>query len=333
MKKIRFGIIGCSSIADRSTLPAMLNTPNVEIKMMGSRNTKKAKKFAQKFSCNFYGSYDEVLENDDVDAVYISLPIGLQEKWIIKSAKSGKHILCEKSAVTSFHSAKKVIHAVKTNKVRLLEGLAFRFHPQHNKVINIIQQNVLGNLFSFTSSFGFKLPYSSTNFRFRKDFGGGALNDVGCYPICASRIMLQNEPTAILCNLIFDKKTGIDLKGSVYMIFPKNQVALLTFGYNNYFQSTYSLWGNNGFIRLERSYNVKKHMITLMQIQYKNKTENKRIRPADQFKLMINEFCKELRHPNSSSFNFEQDLLKQAFIMDAARNSSLKKKIVHIKKI
>ncbi len=116
------------------------------------------------------------------------------------------------------------------------------------------------------------------------------------------------------------------------MIFPKNQVALLTFGYDNYFQSTYSLWGSNGFIRLERSYNVKKHMITLMQIQHKNKTENKRIRPADQFKLMINEFCKELRHPNSSSFNFEQDLLKQAFIMEAARNSSLKKKIINIKK-
>ena len=111
MKKIRFGIIGCSSIADRRTIPAILRAENSELTFVGSRSQKKAEKFAKKFSCKNYGSYEEVLERKDVDAVYISLPIGLQEKGALDSAKAGKHILCEKSTTISYKSAEKIVKA------------------------------------------------------------------------------------------------------------------------------------------------------------------------------------------------------------------------------
>ena len=108
-KKIRFGIIGCSQIANSSTIPAILESRFAELEFVGSRTNSKAKKFARKFDCEKYGTYEDVLNDNQVDAVYISVPIGLHEKWSILAAKAGKHILCEKSISDSFKSAKKMV--------------------------------------------------------------------------------------------------------------------------------------------------------------------------------------------------------------------------------
>ena len=151
--KIRFGIIGCSSIAERTTIPAIIRAKNATLQTIGSRNIDKAEKFATKFSCRSYGTYDDVLNDRNVDVVYISLPIGLQEELVIKSAKAGKHIICEKSASTSFTDAKKMVKICTNNKVRLLEGFAFRFHPQHKQILKIIDRRSFGRTFTLISKF------------------------------------------------------------------------------------------------------------------------------------------------------------------------------------
>ncbi len=331
--KIRFGIIGCSSIAERSTIPAIKETAEARLQMIGSRSLGKAKKFARKFSCEQYGKYNEVIGNDDVDAVYISLPIGLQEKWVIKAAKAGKHILCEKSAASSYESAKRMISECKKNNVRIMEGFAFRFHPQHEQVLKIIHQNRLGKIFSFSGKYGFLLPYSSNNFRFKKELGGGALNDLGCYLICASRMIFQNNPIVVSCNLHYKKKNGIDVKGSIYMIYPNQLIAYGVFGYENDFQSIYDVWGSKGSINLDWAFNIKKNMFAGINFHTKNKFKKIRLKPANQFRLMIFNFCKEFQNPGYSMFNYEDDLLCQARTMDAARQSDEKKRPIFLKEI
>jgi xylose dehydrogenase (NAD/NADP) len=179
--KIRFGIIGCSSIAFRSVIPAIKDVRLAKLEMIGSRSLGKAKRFSQEFSCEKFGHYEDILENKNIDAVYISLPPALNEEWVIKSALAGKHIICEKPTAISYNSAKKMITTCKKNGVRILEGFSFRFHPQHKKILKIIQTRSLGNIFSFSSSYGFQLDRSKNDFRFQKKLGGGILNDVGCY--------------------------------------------------------------------------------------------------------------------------------------------------------
>ena len=166
--KIRFGIIGCSSIAERTTIPAIIRAKNATLQTIGSRNIDKAEKFATKFSCRSYGTYDDVLNDRNVDVVYISLPIGLQEELVIKSAKAGKHIICEKSASTSFTDAKKMVKICTNNKVRLLEGFAFRFHPQHKQIVKIIDRRSFGRTFTLISKFLIPMKETSQNFRFKK---------------------------------------------------------------------------------------------------------------------------------------------------------------------
>ncbi len=335
--KIRFGIIGCSSIAAKSAIPAISDTPNADLKMIASRSLLKAKKFAKKFSCNLYGNYDEVLERNDIDAVYISLPVGLHEKWVVKSAKAGKHILCEKSSTFSYKSAKNMVKECKKNNVRLLEGFSFRFHPQHNVALKIIQKNLLGKPILFSSYYGFQLPYSNKNIRFQKKLAGGALNDVGCYPICASRIILQNKPSSVMCHLGFEGRSDVDINGSILMQYADTSKSFLVFGFNMYFQSTYSLWGSSGILNLKRAFNAPSDVTQSVTLQNQNKKRDKirnfRIKPSNQFKLMINDFCKVLKNSKVDQFSYENDLLDQAQIMEAARQSHKKRRPIHINEI
>jgi predicted dehydrogenase len=327
--KIKFGIIGCSSIAKKSTIPAIITGKNSVLEMIGSRSIIKAKKFAKEFSCNEFGNYDDVLKNKNIDAVYISLPISMHEKWAIKAAKSGKHILCEKSATLSYNSAKKIVRECKNNNIKIMENFVFKFHPQHKKILDIIKQNTIGNIHVFSSKYGFKFPISNKNFRFNKKLGGGVLNDVGCYVVSASTFVFNELPTSVFCNLEFNNKLNIDIRGSIFLTFSKNRTAFGSFSYNDYFQSTYDVWGTKGLVKTERSFNVNKDMKTVISLNQNDKIKKIRIPPSNQFKFAIEDFCAKIKCDSNN--NFEKEFLNQALIMDAVRKSSIKNLVIKIK--
>jgi len=330
--KIRIGIIGCSTIAKSSTIPAILKSTNCELAFVGSRSDDKAKKIAQEFGCEKYGSYEDILDDDSIDAVYISTPVGTHEEWVIKSAQTGKHILCEKSSTTSFDSAKKMIRVCKENNVRLMEGFMFRFHPSHWKVKEFINNGTIGNIFSFSSRYGFP-PISKDNIRYDKSLGGGVLNDAGCYPINASRMLFGSEPEGILCDLVMDSEKQVDTKATIFMDFSGERYSQSAVGYDLFYQSVYSLWGSEGSLSLTRAYNVPPDMHVTLDINANNFQEKISIDTADHFQLMINSFCDEIQNTSSSQHNFEDDLLNQARVMEAARISNNKKRYVRIDEV
>jgi len=328
-KKIKFGIIGCSRIGESSTIPAIRESKFSEIHMIGSRSEKKAKDFAKKFDCKLYGNYDDILENRKVQAVYISLPVGLHKEWSIKAAKAGKHILCEKSSATSFIDAKRMVEQAKKNNVRLMEGFMFRFHPSHSKVHELIKKGYIGKLFTFYGNYGFP-PIDHNDIRFKKNLGGGVLNDAGCYLICASRIIFNKEPIGVLCNSIIDQKSGVDTKTTIFLKFNEKQFAHMATGYGLFYQSEYSIWGNEGWLRLSRAYNIPSNMKASIIIESNKIKKNILIPPNNHFKLMIDNFSQELLGKKLCKFNFEEDLLKQAKVMDAARKSQKEPRFIKI---
>jgi len=333
MKKVKFGIIGCSSFSKKTTIPSMLKSKYLKLEIIGSRSKKKAKRFAIEFSCKKYGDYDEVLENPNVDAVYISLPTSLQEEWVIKSAKAQKHVICEKSATISYHSAKKMVKDCKKNNVRLMEGFSFRFHPQHNKVLNIIKQNKIGKPLCFFGRYGFTLPYSSHNFRFNKKLGGGSLNDVGCYLICASRMIFNEEPVSVGCKLCYNKHSEGDVNGIILLNYSHNKTAFGLFGHDLFFQSIYTVLGKKGNISLKRAFNITKDMCAHIILNSEDIEKKIRLVPSNQSLLMIDSFCNGLAYPNSTPFNFENDLLVQAKVMEASRQSYSQNKPISLTSI
>ena len=337
--KIKFGIIGCSRIAKQSAVPAIIKSEFAEIEIIGSRSIDKAKTFSNEFNCKKFGTYEDVISDDSVDAVYISTPIGTHEDWAIKAASAGKHILCEKSSTTSFESAKRMIKHCKQNNVRIIEGFVFRFHPQHQKVKELINNNRIGDLVSFNGSFGFP-AFPEGDIRYDSKLGGGFLNDSGCYPINASRMIFEEEPTGVSCNLSIDAKTGVDVKGTSYMIYENEKTASITYCNGSYYQSKYNVWGTDGIISLERAYSVPPDFKTNVNIQYSTennwddkKSENYQINAADHFIEMINTFCLEISGKKKSSFNFEKELENQSKVMEAHRISSNEKRFVGLDEI
>ena len=339
MDSLRFGIIGCSRIAKRSVIPAILKSEFAELQTIGSRSVDRAKEFSSEFNCKNYGTYEDVISDESVDAVYISTPIGTHEEWAIKAANAGKHIHCEKSSTTSFESAKKMIENSKQNNVRIMEGFMFRFHPQHQKVKDLINNNKIGDLVSFNGTFGFP-AFPEGDIRYNKKLGGGFLNDSGCYPVCASRMIFEEEPIGVSCNLSIDAKTGVDVRGTSYMIFDKEKTASITYGNGNYYQSKYNVWGSGGIISLERAYSVPPDFKTSVNIQSNTentwdgtKNENYEINPTDHFLEMINVFCLEISGKKKSSFSFEQELENQAKVMELHRISSRENRFVSLDEI
>jgi len=339
MNSIKIGIIGCSRIAKRSVIPAIIKSKYAEIEIIGSRTENKAKEFSKKFNCKKFGTYEDIIKDKSVDMVYISTPIGTHEEWAIKAASEGKHVYCEKSSTTSFESAKKILNTVKQNNVRIMEGFMFKFHTQHQKVRELITDNKIGEIICFNGIFGFP-KFPEDDIRYDKNLGGGFLNDAGCYPICASRMIFEDEPIGVSANLSIDQKTGVDVKGISLMTFKNEKMASIVYGNGMYYQSKYNIWGTDGIIDLERAYSLPSDFETNLKIQYSKsndwkskKNENFKINPNDHFLEMIDNFCLEVSNQKKSSFNFEKDLENQAKVMEAHRISSEKKKMIFLDEI
>jgi len=327
MKKVNFGIIGISNIATKALIPAIQKSSKCNIVGIGSRDYNKAKFFAKKLDCKTYGNYETILDAKGVDAVYISLPPKLHEEWCIKAAKQGKHILCEKSLSTNHNSTKKILSICKKNNLHILENFAFKFHPQHTKVLHLIKNKKIGEVKAFHGKFGFNRKYSKNDFRFNKKLGGGALNDVGCYLISASLSIFGKKPNYITCNLKKGKHTNAETQGSFHLMF-EDKIATGVFGYNMFFESSYQLWGDKGNLYLNKAYNAKNHLQKILI----NTSKGKKVIPinsVNQFELMLKEFSNSLQSTQSSIF--EKDILLQSLVMDAARKSAYKQKTVQIK--
>ena len=329
---LRFGIIGCSQIAKKSMLPAMRDSNLANLVMIGSRSEEKAKSFAKQFHCSFYGSYDDVLGNKNIDAVYISLPIAMHEEWSVKAAKAKKHVLCEKPATIMLASAKRMVEMSRKNKVRIMEGLMFRYHPQHAKIKKIIEDGVLGELLKFEGCFAAPMPEESDNI-LNSALDGGYYNHAAPYPICASRMVFKEEPLSVACNFRMDLQRGVDTKADMLLGFSNGKSALISCAIGSYYQSTYGILGTKAHLKVARAYAVPSNMVTKIFLDINDETAEIAVEPADQFKLMIDDFCEEILKGDVGVKDYENDLLAQARILEAGRISAKEGRIVYLSEL
>ncbi len=330
-RRIRIGVIGCSRIAKKSVLSAIKESKNAEIGIIGSRNIEKSKVYCEEFGCTSWGSYEEVINDESIDLIYISLPNSMHEEWTIKAAEKGKHVWCEKPSTTSYKSAKKMVEACKDNNVRLFEGFMFRYHPQQKLVRDMIRNDVLGGLLKFQGIYSFPFPSKESNLM-NKDLGGGALNDSASYPIYASRMIFCEEPNSIFCRLTMDPVHNVDVNVDILLNYSNDKVAYISSTFGSYYQCTYSILGSKARLVLNRAFVVPKNMQTSLLIDTNDEIEEITIKPHDHFLLMIDDFCKEIAKSENKK-NHEGDLLSQARVLEGARISHREQRPVMISEI
>ena len=324
MEPLKFGIIGCSRIAKRSVIPAIIKSEFAELEIIGSRSTDKAKQFASEFNCEKSGTYEDVISDDSVDVVYISTPIDTHAKWSNKATAAGKHVYVEKTATYDLKSAKEMVESAKENNVRLMEGFMFRFHPQHQKVKELIKEGKIGDIKSFNGVFGFP-AFPKGDIR----YDSGFLKDSGCYPICASRMIFDEEPLGVSCIQKKIPESSVDVGGSAILFYENGKTATITYSNGSYYQAKYEVWGTDGVISLDRAYSVPPDFTTKVTLHYNTEnnwdgrqTEIFEIKPKDHFLEMLDAFCMEIIGTKKAPFDFEQELLNQAKIMFAASSSA-----------
>jgi predicted dehydrogenase len=219
-KKIRWGILSTANIGVTKVIPAMQRSPWCEITAIASRDLANAKEAANKLNIpNAFGSYEELLADDSIEAVYNPLPNHLHVPWTMKAAEAGKHVLCEKPIALNAEEAKTLIDVRDRCGVRIQEAFMVRTHPQWLETRRLIRAGRIGTLRSITGFFSYNNP-DPANIRNQLEFGGGAMMDIGCYPINISRFVYDTEPRRVLGLIERDPVFGTDTFTTAILDFP-----------------------------------------------------------------------------------------------------------------
>jgi predicted dehydrogenase len=218
--KIRWGVLGTAKIALTKVIPAMQRSPWCEIAAIASRDHTKAVETAERLHIpNSYGSYEELLADSSIEAIYNPLPNNLHVPFTIKAAEAGKHVLCEKPIAMNATEARTLIDVRDRTGVRIQEAFMVRTHPQWLETRRLINAGKIGSLRAISGFFSYFNP-DPANIRNQLELGGGALMDIGCYPINVSRFMYASEPTRVVSHIERDPTTGIDTLTTAMLDFP-----------------------------------------------------------------------------------------------------------------
>lgn len=214
--KLRWGVLGCAGIAKRSVIPGIQASQTGVVAAIASRNLNTAEETAKSLDIpTAYGSYEALLADETIDAVYIPLPNHLHMEWTIKAAEAGKHVLCEKPIALNADEARRMVDACSAAGVHLAEAFMYRYHPRFDVIKNIIQSGEIGEVRGLHSTFTFNNAGDASNVRYRKAWGGGSIYDVGCYPISVARMLLGEEPQAATVHgLLSPEHDNVDMMAS-----------------------------------------------------------------------------------------------------------------------
>jgi predicted dehydrogenase len=223
MKKIRWGVLGAAKIARTKVIPAMQRAEEGEVTGLASRSLETARAAASSLGIpKAYGSYEELLADPDIDAVYIPLPNHLHVPWSIKAAEAGKHVLCEKPIALSAEEARTLVAARDRTGVIIQEAFMVRTHPQWRAVREEVRGGRLGELRAIQMAFSY-FNRDPQNVRNQAGIGGGGLMDIGCYPIVLSRFLFEAEPVRVIASMDRDPEFGTDRLTSALLEFPRGQ--------------------------------------------------------------------------------------------------------------
>lgn len=252
---LRWGILGAANIATEKVIPSMLTTDRARVVAIASRDLDKARAAAGRLGIpHAYGSYEELLADPNVDAIYNPLPNHLHVPWSIRSADAGKHVLCEKPIALHASEARSLIDARSRNSVVIAEAFMVRTHPQWLAVRELVRSDAIGPLRLVSGHFSY-FRRDPSDVRSKAEYGGGALLDIGCYPITLSRWLFDAEPSAAVATIERDPDFGVDRLVSALLRFDSGQAVFSCAGQLVPFQRM-TLYGERGRIEIEIPFNA-----------------------------------------------------------------------------
>src|SRR5688500_14384862 len=259
MRRVRWGVLSTALIGRSKVIPGIQQAPNCEVLAIASRNPSLAKRAATELGIpTAHGSYEALLSDPDVDAVYVPLPNHLHATWSIAAAEAGKHVLCEKPLAMTAADAERMIEAADRAGVRLMEAFMYRLHPSWVAAREVIASGRIGRLPAVQSWFSFYND-DPANIRNVLASGGGALYDIGCYGVNLARMLFGGEPTRVEGVVVRDPVTGTDVVTSGILVFGEGDgagVASFTCSTRVEDDQRVDIYGTTGRISIEIPFNI-----------------------------------------------------------------------------
>jgi predicted dehydrogenase len=319
MKPVRWGVLGTGRHFVLRTVLPMQRSPMVDLYGIASRDPAKAAAAAGKFGIpKAFPSYEALLADTSIEAVYLPIPNHVHAEWIEKAADAGKHILCEKPlALDAVEAARAVEHA-RGRGVLLMEAFMYRFHPRWARARDLVRTGHIGIVREIRTLFGYANADPS-NFRNVREFGGGALYDIGCYAVSLSRFLLGAEPRRALGFISRDPGFDTDILTTAILDFGDAR-STFTVGTRIFPHQSVDIWGTGGRIRLPIPFNTYDDTPSTMTVATGTGERKIVFEPVDQFQLEFEAFSQAVRNGGAAPVT-PDDAVNNLAVMDAVFRS------------
>lgn len=297
---VRWGVLSTADIGVAKVIPAMQESQLSPVAAIASRSEDRAAAAAEELGIpNAYGSYEELLADEDIEAIYIPLPNHLHRQWTIAAAQAGKHVLCEKPMAMTSDDAREMIRACEQAGVKLMEAFMYRHHPLWVETRRLVDGGAIGDLTVIDSVFSY-FNDDPTNIRNIVEAGGGALYDIGCYPINVARMLFGTEPTEVKGSIRRDEEMGVDIVTSAVLRFGAGTASFVCSTRMEPDQRV-DIYGTEGRLTVEIPFNIppdrptRLHQTAGGEPPVAPNTTVHEIPPADQYAVQADAFSRAIR--------------------------------------
>jgi predicted dehydrogenase len=324
--RVRWGVLGVAKIAVNKVIPATQRSQFSAIAAIASRDLGKAEEAAQKLGIpKAYGSYEELIADGEIEAIYNPLPNHLHVPWSIRAAEAGKHVLCEKPISLSVAEAHKLLAVRNRTGVKIEEAFMVRTHPQWLAVRDLVKSGRIGTLRSMVGCFSY-FNRDPENIRNVPEWGGGGLMDIGCYLINTSRFIFAKEPSRVFGLLEADPEYQVDRLASLILDFSAGQ-SIGTCGTQLVPYQRVNIFGTEGRIEIKIPFNAPANQSCRIYIDDGSDFTGKGIElleipPADQYTIQSDLFSKAIREGGDTTVSLEDSINNMAVIEAVARSAS-----------
>ena len=325
IEKVRWGVLGAAKIALNKVIPAMQKGEWSEVAAIASRDFEKAERAAQDLGIpKVYGSYEKLLADSEIEAIYNPLPNHLHVPWSIKAAEAGKHVLCEKPVSLSVKEAAELVAARDRTGVKIQEAFMVKTHPQWLETLDLIESGRIGELRAISGHFSY-FNRDAANIRNIASYGGGALMDIGCYAVTISRFIFKEEPARVVSLIERDPVTKIDRLTSAILDFPSGQSAFTCSTQHVPYQRM-QFFGTQGRMEVEIPFNIPTDLPTRILIDngsdlFGAGIEVREIPPFNQYTIQGDLFSRAIREGTEAPIRLE-DAVNNMKVIEAIFRSS-----------
>ncbi|HXZ03773.1 MAG TPA: Gfo/Idh/MocA family oxidoreductase [Ktedonobacteraceae bacterium] len=294
---VRWGILSVANIGVKHVVPAILASSNGQLIAVASRNAHRAQElFAHIPQVRIYGAYESLLEDPDIEAVYIPLPNSMHAEWTIQALEAGKHVLCEKPLAVTAYEGKMMVEAARANDRLLMEAFMYRFHPQILWALEQVHAGRIGTVKFVRASFAFNvmLPPRPHNIRLQSALAGGSLMDVGCYPVNFCRAVFGHSPSAASARVYKPDDSQVELAANAVLDFGEGCFGLIDSSFDLPTRQVAEIHGEDGSISIPMPFTPGDVEVEVV-LSIEGQTIHQHIARVDQYRLEVEHFGASVR--------------------------------------